>query len=289
MTPNQIYACIDGMPAAASVVEWAAWAAQRLQAPLQLLHVLDEPVALPPVGDFSGALGFGAQEMLQQQLGALDEQRSAIAREAGRHVLESACERAVQQGVAGDAMAQGMPYGELVDVLMGLEDSTRLVVLGEHYRTTMPRAVYLSAHVERVVRSLRRPVLVATVAPFVAPERFVVAFDGSDTARKTLDMVAASPLLRGLPALVAMAAPDTPEHQQQLGSAQAVLRAAGFEAQTALLPGDPENALPPLLQSQGNAVLVMGAYGHSRIRQLILGSTTTALLRLSPVPVFVLR
>lgn len=287
MTPNQIYACIDGMPAAASVVDWAAWAAQRLQAPLQLLHVLDEPVALPPVGDFSGALGFGAQEMLQQQLGALDEQRSAIAREAGRHVLESACERAAQQGVP--EAAQAMPYGELVDVLMGLEDSARLVVLGEHYRTTMPRAVYLSAHVERVVRSLRRPVLVATVAPFVAPERFVVAFDGSDTARKTLDMVAASPLLRGLPALVAMAAPDTPEHQQQLGSAQAVLRAAGFEAQTALLPGDPENALPPLLQSQGNAVLVMGAYGHSRIRQLILGSTTTALLRLSPVPVLVLR
>ena len=287
MTPNQIYACIDGMPAAASVVDWAAWAAQRLQAPLQLLHVLDEPVALPPVGDFSGALGFGAQEMLQQQLGALDEQRSAIAREAGRHVLESACDRAARQGVP--EAAQAMPYGELVDVLMGLEDSARLVVLGEHYRTTMPRAVYLSAHVERVVRSLRRPVLVATVAPFVAPERLVVAFDGSDTARKTLDMVAASPLLQGLPALVAMAAPDTPEHQQQLGSAQAVLRAAGFEAQTALLPGDPENALPPLLQSQGNAVLVMGAYGHSRIRQLILGSTTTALLRLCPVPVLVLR
>ena len=287
MTPNQIYACIDGMPAAASVVDWAAWAAQRLQAPLQLLHVLDEPVALPPVGDFSGALGFGAQEMLQQQLGALDEQRSAIAREAGRHVLESACDRAAQQGVP--EAAQAMPYGELVDVLMGLEDSARLVVLGEHYRTTMPRAVYLSAHVERVVRSLRRPVLVATVAPFVAPERFVVAFDGSDTARKTLDMVAASPLLRGLPALVAMAAPDTPEHQQQLGSAQAVLRAAGFQTETALLPGDPENALPELLKAQGNAVLVMGAYGHSRIRQLILGSTTTALLRLSPVPVFVLR
>ena len=289
MTPNQIYACIDGMPAAASVVDWAAWAAQRLQAPLQLLHVLDEPVALPPVGDFSGALGFGAQEMLQQQLGALDEQRSAIAREAGRHVLESACERAVQQGVAGDAMAQGMPYGELVDVLIGLEDSTRLVVLGEHYRTSMPRAVYLSAHVERVVRSLRRPVLVATVAPFVAPERFVVAFDGSDTARKTLDMVAASPLLQGLPALVAMAAPDTPDHRQQLDGAQAVLRAAGFQTETALLPGDPENALPELLKAQGNAVLVMGAYGHSRFRQAILGGATRNMLEKAQVPVLMAR
>ncbi|MBU2284983.1 MAG: universal stress protein, partial [Gammaproteobacteria bacterium] len=41
---------------------------------------------------------------------------------------------------------------------------------------------------------------------------------------------------------------------------------------------------------QGGAdLLVMGAYGHSRIRQLIVGSTTTALLRTSPVPVLVLR
>ena len=35
--------------------------------------------------------------------------------------------------------------------------------------------------------------------------------------------------------------------------------------------------------------MVMGAYGHSRIRHLVVGSTTTTLLRLSPCPVLVLR
>ncbi len=284
---NQIYACIDGMPAAAQVVDWAAWAARRLNVPLHLLHVLDDTVSIPPVGDFSGALGFGAQEILQQQLSALDEQRSAIVREAGRHVLESACERASAAGVAD--VAQGMPYGELVDALLGLEDSTRLVVLGAHYRASAPREVYLSPYVERVVRSIKRPVLVAPLTPFATPERFVVAFDGSETARRALAMVAASPLLQGLPALVAMAAPDTPGAQQLLREAQAVLRAGGFEVQTALLAGEPDQALPELLHTQGKALLVMGAYGHSRIRQLILGSTTTVLLRLSPVPVVVLR
>lgn len=284
---NQIYACIDGMPAAQAVVDWAAWAAQRLGAPLHLLHVLDEPTAMPPVGDFSGALGYGAQELLQQQLSTLDEQRGAIEREAGHHVLERAGEYARAAGAA--QVAEGMHYGSLVDVLLGLEDHTRLVVVGEHYRASTPRKIYLSHHVERVVRSIQRPVLVATVAPFAAPERFVVAFDGSATARKTVDMVAASPLLQGLPALVAMVAPDTPEAQQALQEAQAVLHSAGFAVETRLLTGDPEQALPDLLQTQGNALLVMGAYGHSRIRQLIVGSTTTALLRLSPVPVLVLR
>ena len=55
---NQIYACIDGMPAAQTVVDWAAWAARRLGAPLHLLHVLDEPTAMPLVGDYTGALGY---------------------------------------------------------------------------------------------------------------------------------------------------------------------------------------------------------------------------------------
>ena len=284
---NQIYACIDGMPVAQAVVDWAAWAAQRLGAPLHLLHVLDEPTAMPLVGDYTGALGYGAQELLQQQLGTLDEQRGAIEREAGHHVLERAGEYARAAGVT--QVAEGMHYGSLVDILLGLEDRTRLVVVGEHYRTSTPRKIYLSHHVERVVRSIKRPVLVATVAPFAAPERFVIAFDGSATARKTVDMVAASPLLQGLPALVAMVAPDTPESQQALREAQAVLQSAGFAVETRLLAGEPEQALPELLQTQGNALLVMGAYGHSRIRQMIVGSTTTALLRLSPVSVLVLR
>ena len=284
---NQIYACIDGMPAAQAVVDWAAWASRRLSAPLHLLHVLDEPTAMPPVGDYSGALGYGAQELLQQQLSSLDEQRGAIEREAGHHVLERASEYARAAGVS--QLAEGMHYGSLVDILLGLEDRTRLVVVGEHYRTSTPRKIYLSHHVERVVRSIKRPVLVATASPFAAPERFVVAFDGSATARKTVDMVSASPLLQGLPALVAMVGPDTAQTQQALQEAQSVLHSAGFTVETRLLAGDPEQALPELLQVQGNALLVMGAYGHSRIRQLIVGSTTTALLRVSPVPVLVLR
>ena len=71
--------------------------------------------------------------------------------------------------------------------------------------------------------------------------------------------------------------------------AQAQLQQAGFAIDTRVVPGLPEEALPALLQSLGNMLLVLGAYGHSRIRQLIVGSTTTALLRLCSVPVVVLR
>jgi nucleotide-binding universal stress UspA family protein len=149
--------------------------------------------------------------------------------------------------------------------------------------------IHLDHHVERVIRAVRRPVLVATTGQFSPPERFVVAYDGSATAQRTVETVARSPMLKGLPALVAMVGADTPAAHQQLQDAQSLLQAAGFTVETTLMPGEPEQVLPALLKTQGAALLVMGAYGHSRIRHLIVGSTTTTLLRLSEVPVLVLR
>ena len=284
---SQIYACIDGLPPTAAVVDWSVWASLRLNTPLHLLHALNQPNEMPSVGDYSGALGTEAQAVLQQQLSALDAQRNKIAQEAGRQMIESVCTCARANGVSD--VTHSLHYGDLVDTLLTLETDVRLCVLGENHSAHTPRKLYLSHHLERVVRAIQRPILVTTAAPFAPPERFVLAYDGSDTARKTVDMVARSPLLQGLPALIAMAAADSPTAHAALGQAQAILSNAGFDAATRLLPGEPEQVLPELLKTQGAALLVMGAYGHSRIRQLVLGSTTTALLRLSPVPVLVLR
>ena len=67
------------------------------------------------------------------------------------------------------------------------------------------------------------------------------------------------------------------------------LVAAGFDAEALLLTGDPETVILDLLGGLAGGLLIMGAYGHSRIRQLIVGSTATMLLRTSPVPVLVMR
>ena len=60
-------------------------------------------------------------------------------------------------------------------------------------------------------------------------------------------------------------------------------------AAVSVLPGPVDEAIRGAVDRGSIDLLVMGAYGHSRIRQLIVGSTTTALLRLCSVPVVVLR
>ena len=55
------------------------------------------------------------------------------------------------------------------------------------------------------------------------------------------------------------------------------------------LHGTPEEAILAHLKDSGADVLVMGAYGHSRIRSLMVGSTTTAMLQKAQVPVLLVR
>jgi nucleotide-binding universal stress UspA family protein len=74
-----------------------------------------------------------------------------------------------------------------------------------------------------------------------------------------------------------------------LEDARALLCAAGLTAETPILPGQPETALGKHIDAEGFDMLVMGAYGHSRIRSLIIGSTTTEMLRSCKVPVLLVR
>lgn len=284
---NKILACIDTRGNTDAVIDWAAWAAVRLECPLEFLHVLERHPEVAAVTDFSGAIGVDAQESLLKELSGRDEQRSVAMREAGRELLSHARSRASAAGA--EHLDARLRHGDFIDTAIELQDDADLFVLGEHYHASAQERIRTERHLERVIRGVSSSVLVATAEAFEAPQRVVVAFDGSPGARRALARLAQHPLVAGLPVLVAMVAPDTTLARQQLEEAQAALQAAGVVAETELVAGEPQQVLLELVKRQAPALLVMGAFGHSRLRQLLVGSTTTSLLRLSNVPVLILR
>lgn len=86
-----------------------------------------------------------------------------------------------------------------------------------------------------------------------------------------------------------MAAARTAATEEQLQWAQNTLQGRGFEVVTAMEDGDAEKVLSDYVKDQQIDVLIMGAYGHSRIRQLLVGSTATTMLRTSSIPILLLR
>lgn len=282
---TNIIACIDGSASASSVCDYAAWASQQLQAPLVLLHVLDRAL-YPQSGDLSGSIGLDSREQLLEELARLDEKRARLAREQGELVLQAACQRVQDAGYARPQMLQR--HGSLVDTLMEHEAEIRLLVIGKRGEDSTRPGQVIGSQLESAIRSMRRPVLV-TPATFCIPRSVLLAFDGSATADKGIDMLCASPLLRGLPVHLVMVAADNDKHQQQLCAAAERLRTAGYVTQTALLSGEVVDSLLAYQQTHQLDLLAMGAYGHSRIREFFIGSTTTTMLRLCTTPLLMLR
>lgn len=282
---NLVCACLDGQSNAGAVLDGAVWAARRLAAPLRLHHALEPAPDPTALADYSGAIGLGAQEHLLDELAALDARRAGLARAAGMSLLEGAREHA--SVALGQTVELHLCHGELTETVIETEAAVRLFVLGERFRPERPSGrLHLDHHVERVVRAVSRPVLVVPGARFSRPAWAAIAFDGSEPSRALVERVAESPLLKGLPLMLvtAGAAGDG-----MLEPPAARLRDAGCTVETTVLPSAPEVGLPALMDSRPDGLLVMGAYGHSRIREFILGSTTTTILRHAKAPTLILR
>jgi nucleotide-binding universal stress UspA family protein len=277
-----VIACIDGTSVSTSVNDYAAWASLRLEAPLVLLHVLDK-VEYPTQRDLSGSIGLGSRESLLQELAELDEKRGKLALEQGRLMLEEARQRAIEDGVSNPIVHQR--HGSLLDSLVAIEQDTRLLVLGKHDENL---GEHVGSRLETLARTLHRPMLIAT-AEFRAPQRIMIAYDGSATARKVVDTVAGSPLFKGLPCHVVMVGSDNKSSQDQLEWARHTLEASGFDVTTALQGGEVERVLCDYRAANSIDLLVMGAYGHSVVRRFLVGSTTTSVIRNATVPVLLMR
>jgi nucleotide-binding universal stress UspA family protein len=285
---GKVLACIDESRYAESVCDFAKWSAVQMDAPLSLLHVIPHPPGgkVEAEQNLSGTIGFGARERLLEELATLDAQRSRLAVEHGRHLLSAAVERLGAE--AADAIETRQRHGELVDALAALEAETRMFVVGKRGADTEAEHGHLGGHLEQIIRTLHRPVLIAQQS-FAPPRRFLFAHDGSATATRGVKMVAGSPLLRGIPCHVVAAGSVPTRFTPALEEARRVFEDAGFDVTTAAVPGDPQTALPAYEAEHGIDLLIMGAYGHSRVHRFFLGSTTAAMIRSCKVSLMVIR
>ncbi|HEX2019105.1 MAG TPA: universal stress protein [Aurantimonas sp.] len=283
---NKILACIDGSDYAQSVCDHAAWAAGRLEVPVEIVHALGRRETSSRPFDLSGSLELGGREALLAELADLDAQKSRLANQRGRLILEQAAARLRADGVA--EVSERLRSGEVTEAIKEMEPQARLVVIGKRGEAADFAKGHLGSNLERVVRSMKKPLLVAS-RTFQPIERFLVAFDGGRSSPMIVERLLASPLLKDVACHLFMVGDGAGEAGQRLHAAREQLAAAGYSVTVGIGSGDPETVIAEKVKRDGIGLLVMGAYGHSRIRNLIVGSTTTALIQSCTIPVLVIR
>jgi len=236
--------------------------------------------------DLSGNLGMDTRDQLLDELAELDARRSKLALEAGKQQLQAALARVREKGV--DKPESLQRHGHFVDTLAEIQEDTRLLVLGRQGEDH-DNEEEIGGNLESVIRTLSCRILI-TPPDFKAPEKVLLAYDGSPTADKVLYIVSRSPLFKGIPIHLLMVNEETADNRRLLDEARQQLEKEGHTGvETVLKPGEVEATLLGYREEEALGMIIMGAYGHSRIRQFLVGSTTTNLLRKSPVPILLMR
>lgn len=280
---TKLLACIDASPYANSVCDHAAWAAARLSASVDVLHVIQRKDAVAARRDLSGAVGLGAKSGLLEELARIDEETVRLAREQGRLLLEAAETQLREAGIAVNLLHR---HGGIVETIIEREADADVIVIGKRGASADFAKGHLGSKVERVVRASIRPVLVAARA-FRPIKTVIAAFDNGPSAQKAVRFIADSPLFRDCTIRLVTAGTEA-----QRGALEAAARdiSAGCAAVTAHLEaGNAEDVIARHMNEGGGDMLVMGAYGHSPLRNMIVGSTTTTMIRTCQVPVLLFR
>ena len=287
---KKILLCSDGSAFAENTYRYGAWFATNLKAEeVNVLCVTDvRGQQAISQQNLSGSIGIDASENLLNRLVELEHEKAKINHQRAKLVLQQAAQTLKAEGVEGIKLLH--ETGFLVDCLAKFEASCDLIVLGKRGEAAEFASGHLGANLERIVRSSHKPCLV-TSRQFKPIERVLIAYDGSRSSDKILQFISDSPVFEGLELHIVTVAKNAAEQtaSARIESAKQWLQQAGFEPVCSVVEGHSEKAISNYVTEQDISLLLMGAYGHSRIRHLVIGSTTAQMLRSSHIPVLLFR
>ena len=288
---NKLLLCTDGSAFSQVSYGYVAWIAQRLPIEIEILYVTDtrkEKAILTQ--DFSGSLGIDTSQDLLDRLVELEREVAKISHQQAKTILQTAREFFVGRGIPETSIHLVHETGFLVDCFDKWEANCDLIVLGKRGETSGFAKDHLGSNAERIVRASHKPCLV-TPREFHPISSLLFAYDGGSSCKRALNFLVDSPLYKGLPLhLITVAkGQDKQSAEQLLSSAAQTLTTAEYEPICSILQGNPDDAIINYVDTHRVDSLLMGAYGHRRIRHLLIGSTTTQVLMRSHLPVLLYR
>lgn len=284
---DKVLACIDGTALTKAVCDYACWISKRVEAPIQLLHTINHHHESPITSDYTGNIGLGTQEHLLEEITSLEQQQSKLKMQQGKLILKAAKEHVQKNGISNPICTQR--HGDLIESLIELEDSIRILVLGLRGHVHENQNHQIGTKLEAIIRSLHRPILIVN-GNFKTPERIMIAYDGSPASVKAVDLVATRALYQGLNCHLVCVNNNGETAAKLLWQATRKLQKAdNINLTTAKLKGKVEYELCAYQRKHDIDLTVMGAFSHTRLHDILLGSFTHKMLINTHKPLLLLR
>ncbi len=270
----------DGSEYGKTAIEYGIYLAGKLNAHITGLHVVDVRLLQPPlITDISGTISLPLyQEFMPSIESSLDERAEAI--------LQSFRDRCREAGLSYEAKKT---IGVIEERIIEEARSADWIIMsqrGEHFH--LGEGGILGSITESVVQASGRPVIV-TPAAFRTIEKMALAYDGSAPAEKALIIAAKLASFMAWPLHTVIITDNQQTIQNLSEKLNAFLSNFQIKNELTILHGKEDRQLIKFIEGGSVQLLVMGAYGHNKLRRLLLGSTTSFVIRKSSIPVLLTR
>ncbi len=262
-------------PYDASAKNYAFWLARKEGSHVHALAVIDiAAFEVPVMGTPDGFMPSVVTPPLKESQSVMKD-LMAVARER----LDRFAKQCASRGIPSSTETKtGIP-GEVISRTAIAHDIVVLSRTGYNRVATAQETV--DNLVAPVIRSSVRPVLVAGSEFREASDirNVLVAYDGSSHSARALLVAAELAARPGVNCTLVTVAPSEDLGREILGPAEAFLFHHGVVPKKQItVSSKPSDVICGLVASGGVDLVIMGAYGHSPIREVLFGSTTERIL-----------
>jgi len=277
---SKILIPVDGSTNSFKALEYGIYIARILEASLIGVHVVDVNLIQGPVlTDISGSVGMPPYD------GYFEAIETSLSEKAD-FILKDFSHRCRHEGIKAETKKS---IGKISQVIIEEGQNADLIVMakkGEHFH--LKEGGLLGSVAEAVVRNSGKPVMI-TPENFLEIESMGVAYDGSDPAKKALKLSLDLSENTAWPLTAVIISSDSQKSAALANEVEDMLENHPADCAIIILQGKETEEILNYIKEGSVELMVMGAFGHNRLRSLILGSTTSQVIQKSPIPVLLTR
>jgi len=267
----------DGSKSASIGVDYAIEWAKHHKAKLHGLHVVDVKLLEGPfLRDISASLGTAPYANYEGNM-------SMVLEERGKAALADFEKRCADADVS---YATELATGVVPQTIIEQSNLVDLIVMGRGGEHNQWLDGLLGSTSESVIRRGKQPVIVTGhVTPAQSP--FLAAYDGSEHAKHALKT--AAEVAKNWHVALHVLAVNGGNSKGCLDEAREYLDQHEVESEYVERSGNAGEAIVEYANETKCGLLVMGAFGHSKVLELVIGSTTAFAMNHAKCPVLLTR
>ena len=276
-----VYCCVDSENYCEDSCDYAVMIANNMNLPLKFLNVVEHSQTTKNV-DLSGNIGLGSKENVLETLTNQEHEKNKCSIEFGKKILEKLEIKAKENCKNSVEILQ--VHGEIVETIFNHQQDMAILVIG--LKSNLDHII--GKNVKDIIRAIHKPVLLVN-SKFQRPIKLMIAYNGSNESRKLIESTSQRQIFKGVKREIVNLNKYEANSYDVLSEAKMLFENEGIEVTTKHLSGEDEDTLLAYFNETNSDILGMGAFGHSRFKELFFGSFTAKILTKMTKPILLFR